>query len=182
MDHRPALCEQRPDVLPEANTMTPEERLQALGFELPPALPPRGSYVSCHQIGDLLYLAGHGPRLQDGCYRTGRITAGQQIPDAYADAQLTALNMLATMKAALGELRRVRAVAKLLGMVNASPDFTAHSKVIDGCSDLLVQVFGKAGKHARSAIGVASLPNGMTVEIEAIVQVEVQVLARDSSR
>jgi enamine deaminase RidA (YjgF/YER057c/UK114 family) len=151
--------------------MSPEERLVALGFELPPALPPRFNYVAYRRVGDLLFLAGHGPRLPDDTYRIGKITSEQQIPDAYADAQLTALNMLATIKEAVGELSRIKSVVKILGMVNAAPTFTAHPKVIDGCSDLLVNVLGEAGRHARSAVGMSSLPQGISVEIEAIVQI-----------
>jgi enamine deaminase RidA (YjgF/YER057c/UK114 family) len=151
--------------------MSPEEKIVALGFELPPALPPRFNYIPYRRVGELLFLAGHGPRLPDNTYRLGKISSRQQIDDAYADAQLTGLNMLATIKDAVGELSRVTAVIKLLGLVNSSPTFTAHPLVINGCSDLLVNVLGEAGRHARSAIGVSSLPSGMTVEIEAIVQV-----------
>lgn len=151
--------------------MSPESRLQDLGFELPPALPPRFNYIPFRRVGDLLFLAGHGPRLPDNTYRLGKIKSQQQIADAYADAQLTALNMLATIKSAVGELSRVAAIVKVLGLVNAAPTFSDHPKVINGCSDLFVNVFGDAGRHARSAIGVSSLPSGMTVEIEAIVQV-----------
>lgn len=151
--------------------MTPEEKIVALGFELPAPLPPRASYIPYRRVGDLIFLAGHGPRLQDNTYRLGKITSLQQIEDAYADAQLTGLNMLSTLKAALGELSNIKAVVKVLGMVNAAPTFTAHPKIIDGFSNLFVDVLGDAGRHARSAIGVSSLPNGMTVEVEAIVQV-----------
>jgi enamine deaminase RidA (YjgF/YER057c/UK114 family) len=151
--------------------MTPEERLASLGLILPAPLPPRANYIAYRRVGDLIFLAGHGPRLPDNTYRVGRIGSADQIAGAYADAQLTGLNMLATLKEALGELHRVRAVVKLLGMVNAEPTFTEHFKVIDGCSALLVDVFGEAGRHARSAVGMGSLPNGMTVEVEAIVQV-----------
>lgn len=151
--------------------MSPEEKLAALGFELPPALPPRFNYIPYRRVGDLLFLAGHGPRLPDDTYRVGKITSEQQIPDAYADAQLTALNMLATIKDAIGELSRIKSVVKVLGMVNAAPTFTAHPKVIDGCSDLLVNVLGEAGRHARSAVGMSSLPQGISVEIEVIVQI-----------
>ena len=151
--------------------MSPEEKLAALGFELPPALPPRFNYLPYRRVGDLLFLAGHGPRLPDDTYRVGKITSEQQIPDAYADAQLTALNMLATIKDAIGELSRIKCVVKVLGMVNAAPTFTAHPKVIDGCSDLLVNVLGEAGRHARSAVGMSSLPQGISVEIEVIVQI-----------
>ena len=151
--------------------MSPEERLEALGLKLPPALPPRANYVSYRRIGDVLFLAGHGPRLPDNTYRLGKIASEADIPGAYADAQLTALNMLATLKSAVGELSRIVAVARVIGMVNAEPTFTLHPKVIDGCSNLLVDVLGDAGRHARAAVGVSSLPNGMTVEIEAIVHV-----------
>jgi enamine deaminase RidA (YjgF/YER057c/UK114 family) len=151
--------------------MSPEERLTALGFELPPALPPRFNYIPYRRVGDLLFLAGHGPRLPDDTYRVGKITSEQQIPDAYADAQLTALNMLATIKDAIGELSRIKSVVKVLGMVNAAPTFTAHPKVIDGCSDLFVNVLGEVGRHARSAVGMSSLPQGISVEIEVIVQI-----------
>ncbi|MFM0272336.1 RidA family protein [Paraburkholderia nemoris] len=151
--------------------MSPEEKLVALGFELPPALPPRFSYIPYRQAGDLLFLAGHGPRLPDDTYRTGKISSDDQIPGAYADAQLTALNILATLKSAVGELSRIKAFIKVFGMVNAAPDFTAHPKVINGCSDLLVNVFDEVGRHARSAVGMASLPSNMTVEIEVIVQI-----------
>jgi enamine deaminase RidA (YjgF/YER057c/UK114 family) len=151
--------------------MTPEEKIVALGLVLPPPLPPRFSYIPYRRVGELLFLAGHGPRLPGDTYRMGKITSRQQIDDAYADAQLTGLNMLATIKSAVGELSRVTAIVKVLGLVNASPTFTLHPLVINGFSDLLVNVFGEAGKHPRSAIGVSSLPSGMTVEIEAIVQV-----------
>lgn len=151
--------------------MSPEEKLAALGFELPPALPPRANYIPYRRVGDLLFLAGHGPRLQDNTYRLGHIVSDEQIPSAYADAQLTALNMLATLKAALGGLDRIQAFVKILGMVNAAPSFTAHPKVIDGCSDLIINVLGDAGRHARAAVGMSSLPNGMSVEIEAVVQI-----------
>ena len=152
-------------------SMTPEERLARLGFKLPPPLAPRANYIPWRRAGDLVFLAGHGPRLPDNSYRVGRIAGPDQIAAAYADAQLTGLNMLATLKDALGELSRVHAVIKLFGMVNAEPHFAEHFKVIDGCSTLLVDVFGEAGRHARSAVGMGSLPNGMTVEVEAVVQV-----------
>jgi enamine deaminase RidA (YjgF/YER057c/UK114 family) len=153
--------------------MSPEEKIVALGFELPAPLPPRANYIPYRRVGDLLFLAGHGPRLQDNTYRLGQIVSEEQIPGAYADAQLTALNMLATLKAAVGELDRIRAFVKILGMVNAAPTFTAHPKVIDGASDLIINVLGDAGRHARAAVGMSSLPNGMSVEIEAVVQIAV---------
>jgi enamine deaminase RidA (YjgF/YER057c/UK114 family) len=151
--------------------MTPEERLASLGMALPAPLPPRANYIAYRRVGDLLFLAGHGPRLPDNTYRVGKIGSADQIARAYADAQLTGLNMLATLKDALGQLKQVREVVKLFGMVNAEPHFAEHFKVIDGCSTLLIDVFGEAGRHARSAVGMGSLPNDMTVEIEAIFHV-----------
>lgn len=142
-----------------------------LSFQLPPVLPPNGNYIPYRLVGNMLYLSGHGPRLPDNTYRLGRIDTPDHVPAGYLDAQLAALNMLATIKLALGDLGRVEAVVKLLGMVNAGPDFRLHPKVIDGCSDVFVSVFGDKGRHPRSAVGVSSLPHGMTVEIEAVLQV-----------
>ncbi|MHA7685735.1 RidA family protein [Cupriavidus sp. PET2-C1] len=151
--------------------MHPEEKLSELGLELPVALPPNGTYVPYRLAGNMLYLSGHGPRLPNNTYRLGRLDSPDQALGAYEDARLTGLNMLASIKQAVGDLSRVEAIVKLLGMVHATPDFKNHSRVIDGCSDLLVSVFGQRGLHARSAVGVSSLPHGMTVEIEAIIQI-----------
>ncbi|MGO4813988.1 RidA family protein [Cupriavidus sp. 2MCAB6] len=151
--------------------MSPEERLLELGLELPAALPPNGTYVPYRVVGSMLYLSGHGPRLPNNTYRLGRLDSLEQASAAYEDARLTALNMLASIKLALGDLSRVEAIVKLLGMVHATPSFKNHSRVIDGCSDLLVSIFGEKGLHARSAVGMSSLPHGMTVEIEAIIQI-----------
>jgi enamine deaminase RidA (YjgF/YER057c/UK114 family) len=151
--------------------MTPEEKLASLGLVLPVSPVPVANYVPYRWAGDLLYLSGQGPKRADGTYRAGRLGRDVTIEEAYADARLTGLNLLAVAKAALGELSRIEAVVKLLGMVNAEPDFSDHPKVINGCSDLLVEVLGEAGRHARSAVGMGSLPNRMTVEIEAILLV-----------
>jgi enamine deaminase RidA (YjgF/YER057c/UK114 family) len=148
--------------------MTPEERLVSLGLVLPEAPVPVANYVPYRFAGNLLYLSGQGPKRSDGTYRPGRLGRDATIEEAYEDARLTGLNLLAVAKSALGELNRIEAVVKLLGMVNAEPDFSDHPKVINGCSDLLVEVLGDAGRHARSAVGMGSLPNRMTVEIEAI--------------
>ncbi len=149
--------------------MTPEERLARSGLELPQVPVPVANYVPYRWAGNLLYLSGQGPRRADGSYRPGRLGRDATVEEAYDDARLTGLNLLAVAKAALGELDRIEAVVKLLGMVNAEPDFADHPKVINGCSDLLVEVLGEAGRHARSAVGMGSLPNRMTVEIEAIL-------------
>jgi enamine deaminase RidA (YjgF/YER057c/UK114 family) len=151
-------------------TSTPEERLAALGLTLPVAPTPMGNYVPYRLTGNLLYLSGQGPRLADGGFMVGRLGKDASIEQGYEAARLTGL--LAIAKAALGDLSRVEAVVKLLGMVNAEPDFGDHPKVINGCSDLLVEVFGDAGRHARSAVGMGSLPNGIMVEIEAILLIK----------
>ena len=148
--------------------MTPEQRLEKLGLVLPVPSVPVANYVPWRFAGSLLYLSGQGPKLPDGTYSVGRLGLNTDIAKSYADARVTGLQLLATAKAALGELSRIEAVVKLLGMVNAEPEFSDHPKVINGCSDLFVEVLGDAGKHARSAVGMGSLPNRMTVEIEAI--------------
>jgi enamine deaminase RidA (YjgF/YER057c/UK114 family) len=152
-------------------TMTPEEKLASLGLTLPVAPTPVANYVPYRWAGNLLYLSGQGPRRTDGTYKAGRLGRDMTIEEGYQEARLTTLNMLAVAKAALGDLSRIEAVVKLLGMVNAEPDFGDHPKVINGCSDLLVEVLGEAGRHARSAVGMGSLPNRMAVEIEAILLV-----------
>ena len=152
--------------------MTPEERLARMGLALPPVPVPVANYVPYRFAGNLLYLSGQGPKRADGTYRAGRLGRDMSLEEAYAEARLTGLQLLAVAKAALGELSRIDAVVKLLGMVNAEPDFADHPKVINGCSDLLVDVLGDAGRHARSAIGMGSLPNRMAVEIEAILLVK----------
>lgn len=151
--------------------MTPEQKLAELGLTLPQVPVPVANYVPYRIVGDLLYLSGQGPKRPDGTYRPGRLGRDATIEEAYADAQLAGLQLLAVAKAALGDLSRIKAVVKLLGMVNAEPDFADHPKVINGCSDLLVNVLGEAGRHARSAVGMGSLPNAMTVEVEAILQI-----------
>jgi len=152
--------------------VTPEEKLASLGLVLPPVPVPVATYVPFRFAGPLLFLSGQGPKRADGTYRPGRLGSTATVEEGYADARLTGLQLLAVAKAALGELSRIQAVVKLFGMVNAEPDFSDHPLVINGCSDLLVEVLGEAGRHARSAVGMGSLPNRMTVEIEIILQVE----------
>jgi enamine deaminase RidA (YjgF/YER057c/UK114 family) len=150
---------------------TPEQRLEALGLTLPPVPTPVANYVPYRFNGNVLYLSGQGPKRPDGSFRVGRLGRDISVEEAYQEARLTGLQLLAVAKAALGSLERIEAVLKLLGMVNAEPDFADHPKVINGCSDLLVDVLGEAGRHARSAVGMGSLPNRMAVEIEAILLV-----------
>ena len=154
--------------------MTPEQRLQELGLELPKVPTPIANFVMWQQAGDLLYLSGQGPRRPDGSIPQGRLGKDYSVEQAYADSRQIGLQILATVRAATGSLDKIQAVIKLLGMVNAEPDFKDHPKVINGCSDLLVEVLGDSGKHARSAVGMGSLPGGMPVEIEAIIQLKRQ--------
>jgi enamine deaminase RidA (YjgF/YER057c/UK114 family) len=151
--------------------MTPYDRLAQLGLTLPPPPKPVATYVPCVIEGNMLYLSGQGPLEADGRIHTGKVGADVTVEEAYAHARATGLNMLAILHDALGDLGRVRRVVKILGMVNAVPTFGDHPKVINGCSDLMVAVFGEAGRHARSAVGLGSLPNNITVEIEAIVAI-----------
>ena len=132
---------------------------------------PIGTFRNYLWVNDLLFVSGQGPREADGLLHTGKVGRDLSVADAYGDARLTGQNLLAVVKDAVGDLIRVRQVVKLFGMVNATPEFTQHPAVIDGCSDLFVEVFGSFGEHARSAIGVASLPNNITVEIEAIFDI-----------
>jgi enamine deaminase RidA (YjgF/YER057c/UK114 family) len=152
--------------------MTPEQRLEALGLTLPQVPTPAANYVPYRLAGNLLYLSGQGPKRPDGSYRVGRLGRDISVEEAYLEARMVGLGLLAAAKAALGSLERIEAVVKLLGMVNAEPDFGDHPKVINGCSDLFVEVLGEAGRHARSAVGMGSLPNRMAVEIEAILLVK----------
>ena len=150
---------------------SPQERLRALGLTVPAAPTPMGNYVPFVAEGNLLFLSGQGPREADGYMHAGKVGAEVGIEEAYRHAQLTGLNLIAVMQQALGDLGRVARIVKLFGMVNAVPDFADHPKVINGCSDLLVEVFGEAGRHARSAIGMGSLPGNITVEIEAVIAI-----------
>lgn len=146
--------------------MTIEERLADLGIELPPVPAPAGNYVHAVRTGNLLYLSGKGPGNV-----TGKVGGGISVEDAYRDARETGLILVAVMRQELGSLDRVNRIVKVLGMVNAVPEFGQQPKVINGCSDLFVEVFGEKGRHARSAVGMGSLPGGIPVEIEVIVEV-----------
>jgi enamine deaminase RidA (YjgF/YER057c/UK114 family) len=148
---------------------SPYERLEALGIVLPAAPAPIANFVTHVTEDKLLFLSGQGPSEVDGRLHKGKVGGDVSVEDAYAHARLTGINLIAVLEAALGDLRRVRRIVKLLGMVNAVPDFNDHPAVIDGCSDLMRAVFGDKGVHARSAVGFGSLPNQITVEIEAIV-------------
>lgn len=149
--------------------MSPDEYLVSKGIQLPPAQKPSGNYVPFRAVGNLIYLAGHGPRTDEGQYIRGRIAPDHDLEQAYLAARAAGLNMLATLKDSLGSLDRIESFVKVLGMVNAEPEFAKHPQVIDGFSDLMIEVFGEAGRHARSAVGMGSLPHGIMVEVEAIL-------------
>lgn len=148
-----------------------DQKLTELGIVLPAVSPPIANYVNAVQTGKLIFLAGKGPRKEDGTYITGKVGVDLTIEQGYEAAQLTAINQLAALKAELGSLDKVKRIVKVLGMVNCGPDFGDQPKVINGFSDLMVKVFGEKGKHARSAVGVGSLPGKMAVEVEMIVEI-----------
>jgi enamine deaminase RidA (YjgF/YER057c/UK114 family) len=149
-----------------------EERLQQRGLQLPPKPSPMAQYVSAVSTGNLVFVAGHGPHRDGELIYKGKLGQDVDVERGYEAAQLVALNMLASLKAEIGDLDRVKRVVKLLGMVNCVPNFGQQPEVINGASDLLVDIFGERGRHARSAVGMASLPRGISVEIEMIVEVE----------
>ncbi|VVE90016.1 L-PSP family endoribonuclease [Pandoraea bronchicola] len=150
---------------------TTDERLKSLGLVLPPIPSPIANFVSWRRSGQILYLSGQGPRDASGSVIQGKLGQNYSVDRGYADARQVGLQLLSTMQLATGSLDHVAGVLKIFGMVNAAPDFCDHPKVINGCSDLLVEVLGDRGRHARSAVGMSSLPNGMSVEIEAIIEI-----------
>jgi enamine deaminase RidA (YjgF/YER057c/UK114 family) len=152
---------------------TIEQRIQQLGIELPPAPGPIGTYVGGVVTGNLLFMSGCGPRRADGSLIAGKLGGGLTEQEGYDAARLVGLNMLANIRSVLGSLDRVRRVVKTLGMVNCTPEFRAMPKVVNGFSDLFVQVFGEErGKGARSAVGMCALPSQIAVEVEMILEVD----------
>ena len=146
--------------------MSIRDRLSELNIDLPSVPAPVGNYAHAVRTGDLLFLSGKGPGAS-----TGKVGAEVSTEKAYEDARAVGLILIGVLQQELGDLDRVSRIVKVLGMVNSTPDFEDQPKVINGCSDLFVEVFGDKGTHARSAVGVGSLPGGITVEIEAIVEV-----------
>lgn len=144
--------------------------LESLGLNLLPIPRPIGNFRNFVRAGSLIFISGQGPREADGTMHQGKVGRDVAVGLAYEHARLTGLNILSVLADAIGDLGQVAQVVKLLGLVNATDDFTDHPEVINGCSDLFTAVFGEIGQHARSAIGVASLPNNITVEIEAIFE------------
>lgn len=150
----------------------PEAKLAELGITLPDVSPPVANYVNTVRTGNLVFISGKGPQKEDGTYIEGKVGADLTIEEGYAAARLTAVQSLAALKAELGNLNKVKRVVKVLGMVNAAPDFRDQPKVVNGYSDLMVEVFGDRGKHARSAVGMGSLPSNIAIEVEVIIEVE----------
>ena len=145
---------------------TPEERIKELGIELPEFSKPSANYVKWRQVDNLLFLAG------DGSDMKGRLGEDLTVEEGYEAARMTGVDILSTLKAACGDLSRIKQFVKVKGMVNSAPDFYDQPKVINGFSDLMVEVFGEKGKHARAAVGMVSLPSNIAVEIEVIVELE----------
>ncbi len=152
--------------------MSIAQRLTELGITLPEVGSPIGNYVHAKRVGNLIYLSGKGPPDTGGKMPRGKLGTGMSVEEGYRHARGVGLVLIAAMRDALGgDLDRVEDIVKVLGMVNAAPDFEDHPKVVNGCSDLFVEIFGEHGRHARSAVGMSSLPGGIPVEIEVIVAV-----------
>ena len=149
----------------------PEERLRELNITLPTPPQPVANYVNGVRAGNLIFLAGKGPKYPDGRELTGKLGGNITIDQGYEGARQTAINQLSVLKEMLGDLNKVKRIVKVLGLVNSSPNFIDQPKVVNGFSDLMVDVFGAKGKHARAAVGVNSLPRGQAVEIELVVEV-----------
>jgi enamine deaminase RidA (YjgF/YER057c/UK114 family) len=149
-----------------------EQKLKEKGIVLPVAAKPVATYVNAVRVGNLIFLAGKGPLKTDGSYITGKVGKDITIQEGYDAARLTGINALAALKAEIGDLNKVKRIVKVLGMVNCESNFMDHPKVINGFSDLMVEIFGEKGKHARSAVGMGSLPMNTSVEVEMIVEVE----------
>jgi enamine deaminase RidA (YjgF/YER057c/UK114 family) len=149
-----------------------ETKLREMGIELPQAVTPVANYVPAVRTGNLVFLSGHGPIKEDSSLITGKVGSDLTTEQGYAAARRIAIGLLGSLKAEIGDLDKVKQIVKLLGLVNCAPDFTDPPKVINGASDLFVEVFGDKGKHARSAVGTNALPFNIAVEIEMIVEIE----------
>jgi len=154
------------------NSNDPELKLEELGITLSTPSSPVANYVNTVLTGNLLYISGKGPLQDNGEYIKGKVGENLTIEEGYYAARVTAINLISTLKASLGDLSKVKRIIRVTGMVNSSSDFTEHPSVVNGCSDLLVEVFGERGKHTRAAVGMNSLPSNIAVEIDMIVEVE----------
>jgi enamine deaminase RidA (YjgF/YER057c/UK114 family) len=150
----------------------PETRIRELGIKLRTPGPPSANFVGAVRVGNLVYLSGQGPLKEDGKFIIGKVGKEISFDEAKYAARLTGISLLEALKAEVGNLNNVKRIVKVLGMVNAVPEFDNHSQVINGFSDLMVEVFGENGKHARSAVGLGSLPRNIPVEIEMIVEMK----------
>ncbi len=155
-----------------ADRHSPEMVLKKLGITLETKGTPTANYVYAVRTGNLVFTAGHIPKGEDGKYIVGKLGKDLSVEQGKNAARQSGISLLSTLKQELGDLSRVKRIVKVTGMVNATPDFTQHSQVINGFSDLMVEVFGEKGKHARSAVGMGSLPINAAVEIEMIVEIE----------
>ena len=151
-----------------------ESRILELGIELYKPTPPVANFVKAVKTGNLVFLAGHGPLKPDGKYVLGKVGTDLTVEEGYIAARFVAISLLSSLKTEIGDLNRVERIVKVKGMVNAAADFTQHPQVINGCSDLLVEVFGENGKHARAAVGMNSLPINIAVEVEMIVELKAE--------
>ncbi|MGA0558102.1 RidA family protein [Larkinella sp. VNQ87] len=149
-----------------------EAKLKEQGIELTKPTPSLANYVKSVRTGNLVFLSGHVSNRPDGTGIKGKLGKDLTIEQGYEAAKLSAIGLLSSLKAEIGDLNKVKRVVKVLGMVNSAPDFADHPKVVNGCSDLLVKIFGDKGKHARSAVGVAALPSDYAVEVEMVVEIE----------
>ncbi len=149
-----------------------EKRLEELGITLPAAATPVANYVTTVQTGNLVFTSGHGPGTGEGTIYKSQLGADAEIEDGYQSARQVAINLIGTLKQALGDLDRIRRVVKVVGFVNSAPTFTDQPAVVNGASDLFVEVFGDKGKHTRSAVGMAQLPGGIPVEVEMVVEID----------
>lgn len=149
-----------------------DKKLKELGIELIPPTKPIASYVKAVRTGNLIFLAGHGPTKADGSNITGKVGKDLTLDQGIEAARVTAISLLSTLKNEIGDFKKVKRIVKVNGWVNCNSEFTDQPKVINGCSDLIVAVFGEKGKHARAALGANALPMGIAVEIEMIVEVE----------
>ena len=149
-----------------------DKKLKELGIVLSPPSKPVANYVKAVRVGNLLFLSGHGPTKADGSNITGKVGKDLTVEQGYEAAKLTAEGLISTLKAELGDLNKVKRVVKVNGWVNCYPDFADQPRVINGCSDLMVALFGEKGRHARTAMGAVALPSNIAVEIEMVVEVE----------
>ena len=156
----------------ELSAQSPEQKLAQLKIALPAVPEAIGKYVDFTRVGNLVYLSGKGPRQANGEYIKGKLGSDLTVEQGYAAARLTAVNQLAVLKKAIGDLKKIKRIVKVNGYVNSAGTFYDQPKVVDGFSDLLIEIFGDAGKHARTSVGTAALPMNMAIEVEMIVEIE----------